>query len=288
MSFELVEADSAAMALYWHWTEGQHYVVKPEGATGGDCLTSLGNLSKNLRNIKAASSVAEQADSWRKKLEAKYVVSQNLDDDDKKDLSNASWEWHNKLLSVAQDLDKDQKTLESIEERVKRFEKSYEPLLENMKEFMTRVQTSTLNFVESSPTERSLEPILRGLLTNAGSAELMFAGYFDQYLLKDFQSLSSKPQIKFISPELTGSKQDQTNLDALKRLSAMGAEIRFHPMLHARMVLSPTEIIVGSADIKSDCLGGRRYDAGIWTNNPMLIRSGKTFFDKVWAESKKL
>ncbi len=59
-------------------------------------------------------------------------------------------------------------------------------------------------------------------------------------------------------------------------------------MMHARIILSTNEIIVGSADVKSDCLGGRRYDSAIWTNNPILVRSGKTFIDKVWNESKPL
>ena len=173
---------------------------------------------------------------------------------------------------------------------MKKVEKGVEPILENIKEYMSGVQSATLTFVESSPTVRSLEPTLRGLLNRQCmlGGELVLTGYFDQYLLKDFQAMSPKPEIKFISPELKKTTQDKINLDALERLSKMGAEVRFHPMLHARMVLSPTEIIVGSADVKSDCLGGRRYDAGIWSNNPILVRSGKVFFDKVWSESKPL
>lgn len=215
-------------------------------------------------------------------------MGDKLDESDAKELADASYKWFVKLFHIAQDVDKEQRTLELIEERIKKVEKSVEPVLGNVKEYISSVQSATMTFVESSPTERSLEPRLRGLLNRTNSGELVLTEYFDQYLLKDFKVMSPKPSIKFISPELTNSKQDKINLDALNRLSKMGAEVRFHPLLHARMVLSPTEIIVGSADIKSDCLGGRRYDAGIWSNNPVLVRSGKAFIDKVWSESKPL
>jgi hypothetical protein len=284
---EIVDAVYNIMAVYFYWTEGR-YAKKTAGERGGDCVQALGRISVNLKDIKAASYVVEQANMWRKKLEAKYTIGQLMDDDDCENLGDACWEWYNRLRSIGIDMDSNRNTLESIEERIKKFEKGFGPLVENMQGLMTKLQTSTINFVESSPTVRSLEPILRGLFKNAASGDLMLAGYFDQYLLKDFQAISARPLIRFISPELTASKQDQINLDALDRLSKMGAEVRFHPMLHARMALSATEIIVGSEDLKSDCLGGRRYDAGIWTNNPLIIRSGKAFFDKVWGESKKL
>ena len=68
----------------------------------------------------------------------------------------------------------------------------------------------------------------------------------------------------------------------------MGAEVRFHPMLHARVVCNSTEVIVGSSDIKSDCLGDRRFDAGVWSNNPVLVQGVNEFFQRVWSESKPL
>lgn len=41
---------------------------------------------------------------------------------------------------------------------------------------------------------------------------------------------------------------------------------------------------MGSGDIKSDCLGGRRFDAGIWSNHPDIIQSAVNFFKRVWDD----
>ena len=292
MVSNIVSAAWSIASLYFYFSEG-HSVKKKKGVVGADCMYSLANASGRLREIKEASSIIEEMDSLKKKFDKKYSIGEKLDKGDAKKLSNVSWKWYMKLISIAQEFDKEQKTLGLIEERMKNLQKSFagmrpERFLEGVKEYMSKIQSATLTFVESSPTERSLEPTLRGLLNRADSGELMLTGYFDQYLLKDFQAMSPTPSIKFISPELKNTKQDRTNLDALKRLQKMGAEIRFHPMLHARMILSPSEIIVGSADVKSDCLGGRRYDAGIWSNNPVLVQPGKVFVEKVWSESKPL
>lgn len=284
---ELANAFWQISALYYYGSMGQT-VKHEEGEKGWTCLWGVSELSRSLRKIKDVSSLVKEVDSWVEKLDKKYSAGIKLDDADQKKLNKASWKWYEKMLSIARRLDKERIPLELIAERIKDIEKGFEPVLERMQQYMTGIQNASLAFVESSPTERSLEPKLRGLLNTTNSGELMLTGYFDQYLLKVFQTLIPKPAIKFISPELTNSKSDKVNLDALKRLGKIGAEVRVHPMLHARMVLSPTEIIAGSADIKSDCLGGRRYDAAIWSNNPLLVRSGKAFFNKVWVESKPL
>jgi len=209
-------------------------------------------------------------------------------------LDKSLWSVHSKILRIAKQIDDEQRTFNNIEKTITdniktEFEKTRSELdqIKVLTEYVDKIQNSTFRFVESSPTERSLEPVLRGLLNRIISGELVITGYFDQYLLKDL-NFGSNVSVKYISPELTNSKQDKINLDALNRLRKRGTQVRFHPMLHARMVLSPNEIMVGSADIKSDCLGGRRYDSAIWTNNPVLINSGKIFIDKIWNESKPL
>jgi len=274
--------------VYYYYTEGHGFAKNPEGSKEADCLTSFTSISTMLNKVKGASAIVNDIDAWRKKIDEKYSVGQKLDAEDSKALTVASYNWYLGLSSLAPELDKEQKTLESIEERVKGVQDSVAPILGNLKEYVSSVQSATVGLVESSPMVRSLEPAVRGLLNKSSQGEIVLAGYFDQYLLTDFQSLNPKPSIRFISPELTNSKQDQVNLDALKRLLKIGAQVRFHPMLHARFVLSPTEAIVGSADIKSDCMGGRRYDLGIRSNNPSLVQSVKIFAEKVWDESKPL
>ena len=288
MISELCQSSFILGRIYFYFTEGKGYAKNPEDAKGEDCLTSLGRISNYLDKIKGTSEIVKTVVAWKKKIEDKYSVGQKLDASDCKELGDAAYEWYSSVVHLVLESDSEQKTLESIAEGVKKVQESVAPILDNVKGYISSFQSATLSLVESSPAVRTLEPAVRGLLNRSGSGEIILAGYFDQYLLTDFQSLNPKPLIKFISPELTNSKQDQINLDALQRLESIGAQVRFHPMLHARLVLSPTEIIVGSADIKSDCMGGRRYDLGMWSNSPALVQSGKVFVDKVWNESKPL
>lgn len=61
-------------------------------------------------------------------------------------------------------------------------------------------------------------------------------------------------------------------------------------MLHARIFCVPDKriLIVGSGDFQTDCFGGSRFDAGIWSNYPELIKSAIDFFNRVWEESNPL
>ena len=115
-------------------------------------------------------------------------------------------------------------------------------------------------------------------------------GYFAQALVDRLKIiLARQGKVKIISPELNLNRPaDRTNLDALKRMEKNGAEVKIHPMLHARIfyvdIRGRREVIIGSGDIKSDCLGGRRFDAGIWSNHPETISSTIGFFNKVWDD----
>jgi len=150
-------------------------------------------------------------------------------------------------------------------------------------------------FVESSPGNRTFGKEIEGVLSNilhgdTKDVEIFIMGYFDHDSLDKLKEvLAAKGKVRIIHPELTGSKQDQGNLDALRRVEKSGAEVRVHPMLHARIFYlsrdgQPWGVIVGSGDIKSDCLGGRRFDAGIWSNHPDVIQSAVNFFKRVWDD----
>jgi len=156
-------------------------------------------------------------------------------------------------------------------------------------------------FVESSPAQRTFGTMVEKICTNileSGSkrVEIYITGYFDQVLVDKLKRiLVQKGKVKIISPELSKSKADQTNLDALERMKKYGAEVRIHPMLHARIFYvsrdgHPWGAIIGSGDIKSDCFGGRHFDAGIWSNYPDIIESIIDFFNRIWEDegTKKL
>jgi len=187
--------------------------------------------------------------------------------------------------------------LDKIENRVEQTHKAINRLISTMEdETFIRPQ-----FVESSPTQRTFGKKVERVCENfsrGGSkgVEIYIAGYFDHQLIDKLKKiLKDGGKVKIISPELTKSKGDRTNLDALERMEKFGAEVRVHPMLHARIfyakwAVSPWGVIIGSGDIKSDCLGGRRFDAGIWSNYPAIIESTIDFFNRVWEDegAKKL
>jgi hypothetical protein len=151
------------------------------------------------------------------------------------------------------------------------------------------------SFVESSPAQRSFVTLVDRILDNIlqsgfKKAEMWIMGYFDQARIDKLKPILEKgTKVKIISPELNLSKsQDKSNLDALKRMKKYGAEVRIHPMLHARIFYierdGSSEVVIGSGDIKSDCLGGKRFDAGIRSNHPEIIADTIGFFSRVWND----
>ena len=117
--------------------------------------------------------------------------------------------------------------------------------------------------------------------------EFIYAmGYFDQVMLDKLIPMAK--QVKIISP--SKATQTKRNKDALKRMNKAGAEIRLHPMLHARIFCAPKRrfLIIGSGDVQTDCFGGSRFDAGVYSNNPDLIKDAMKFFDRVWEESNPI
>lgn len=186
----------------------------------------------------------------------------------------------------------------SIPEKLNKIEAKVEQTNRAIHRLISTLEDKTFlrpKFVESSPAQRTFGTMVDGICGNileSGSkrAEICITGYFDQYLVDKLkQILAREGKVKIISPELKNTKADKTNLDALKRMKGNGAEVRIHPMLHARIFYvsrdeQPWGVIIGSGDIKSDCFGGRRFDAGIWSNYPDIIKSTIDFFNRVWED----
>lgn len=91
--------------------------------------------------------------------------------------------------------------------------------------------------------------------------------------------LAQGGKVKIISPIGQLEKRvDKRNLDALRRMEENGAEVRIHRMLHARIFFIirdtlPWRVIIDSGDLKTYCFGGARFDAGIWSNHPDIMKS---------------
>lgn len=69
-------------------------------------------------------------------------------------------------------------------------------------------------------------------------------------------------------------------------LKQSGAEIRIHPMAHARMIVFDDIVaIISSADLDSEGLSNQRQ-AGIYTTDKVVVRDAIVFFDKLWEEAE--
>lgn len=122
--------------------------------------------------------------------------------------------------------------------------------------------------------------------------EICITGYFSETIRAELESIARNDyyHVRLISPEFSlGTPRDRKNLEALKKLSEAGAEIKFNNRLHARLLVARTHIsgllILGSFDFNTECIGKERYDAGIKTSHPDLIQSAIDFFEQVWNDS---
>ena len=127
---------------------------------------------------------------------------------------------------------------------------------------------------------------------------LCITGYFSETIRADLQKIPKRKtcRVRLISPEFSlGSNRDKKNLEALRKLADVGAEIKFNYRLHSRLLIAYNSypnhhprglLVIGSFDYNTECIGQERYDAGIKTRNPDLIKSAIEFFEQVWNDSE--
>jgi hypothetical protein len=168
----------------------------------------------------------------------KYQLDQKIDDADKAELEKWLFKCHHTIYDIATSLDNEPKTsVESKELKDSPFTmavnmagleakldavQSQTSQITLIKDYILKTQNPTvgLGFLESSPIKHDFDNRVRSLLQTA-SGQLVITGYFDHTLLTELSKMPLKPKIKFISPELPGSKQDLINVDALRRLKGM-------------------------------------------------------------------
>lgn len=126
--------------------------------------------------------------------------------------------------------------------------------------------------------------------------ELCITGYFSETIRSKLEKITGFCKVKLICPELSQSKRDLRNLEALQKLSRVGAEIKFHHRMHARFLVAHNPeapqfsglLVIGSFDFNTDGLSLERYDAGIKTRNPDLVKSALKLFEKIWNDSSSV
>jgi hypothetical protein len=132
---------------------------------------------------------------------------------------------------------------------------------------------------------------------------IYITGYFSEAGRKSLEGILniSGTNIRLICPYLDVKKtRDRKNLQALKKLAGAGAEIKVNERLHARFLVAYNPVsghssidywgllLIGSFDFNTECLGRERYDAGIKTRNPDLIKSAVKLFEQIWNEPESM
>ena len=128
----------------------------------------------------------------------------------------------------------------------------------------------------------------------SGFPEICITGYVSETIRDKIQYLMHrKPNVRLISQELPSklTKRDRRNLEVLEKLSKAGVKIKLNHRVHARLLIAynPSPIvqglaIIGSFDFNSECIGKERYDAGVITRHPDIVKSVVELFEQIWNE----
>ena len=123
---------------------------------------------------------------------------------------------------------------------------------------------------------------------------IFITGYFSETIREPLERIiKMKRNVRLICPEFpTKSRRDRRNLEALKKLAKAGAEIKINNRLHARFFVAHKPfiglLVIGSFDFNTECIGKERYDAGIKTTHPDLVKSAIKLFEQIWDEPESI
>ena len=132
-----------------------------------------------------------------------------------------------------------------------------------------------------------------------GWTEICVTGYFSETIRDALEKIIRMQgrKLKLISQEIDmNNKRDRKNLEVLRKLCSLGAEIKINSRLHARFLVAyhPEQsesrglLIIGSFDFNTECVGKERYDAGIRTGHPELVSSARRLFEEMWNDHESI
>ena len=125
--------------------------------------------------------------------------------------------------------------------------------------------------------------------------EVCITGYFSETIREALEEIVRIPRhrLRLICQEFDiKNLRDRKNLEVLKKLCKQGAEIKVNNRLHARFLVAYFSelpeirglLVIGSFDFNTECIGKERFDAGIKTTHPDLVKSAKKLFEEIWEE----
>ena len=133
--------------------------------------------------------------------------------------------------------------------------------------------------------------------------KICITGYFSEIIRKSLESIIKAPaySVRLICPHLYTKKlRDKKNLQVLRKLVNAGVEIKVNDRMHARFLVAYDQIknhphmeyrgllLIGSFDFNTECIGIERYDAGIITKHPDLVKSAVELFEQIWNEAESI
>lgn len=255
------------------------------GSIDGDLIRgTLLKISKNMKETGSSEfdQLIKDTEEMLKSLEG-YGNENSLSDLDGDRLENYAKKYRGVLLDYFKDYAEDPQ-----EEIAK--SKNIDSKLDYITSLLETTGSSS-EFIESSPEKRELRDRVFSMIQKLQKKEeICFTGYFDQELLDQLNIAIKEKQISIrIICQPPGKKnEDKRNLDALQRVIKKGGRVMLNPLIHARIVLCPKEILVGSADMKANSFGGGHYEASLFSDDPKILKKVRLFFEKIWEESQEM
>ena len=167
--------------------------------------------------------------------------------------------------------------------------------ISNLKMELNRVKLDLENvddyfeFLITSPNKVSsvLGEIRRCL--NGAKEEVLVCSPWITYLANEFKNFNKNVKIKVITNwRREDIKSGITDLDKLRVLDDLGADIRFNNDLHAKMlIIDSKEAIISSANFTRRGFQVN-YEAGVIIRKKTDVSQAVDFFNGVWEESKSL
>jgi hypothetical protein len=119
--------------------------------------------------------------------------------------------------------------------------------------------------------------------------EVLVCSPWINYLLDEFKNFKGGKNLRIIVKfKEEDIETGITDLDKLRVLKDLGAEIRYNDDLHAKMIIIDSNTaIISSANLTKRGLSVN-YEAGIIMRNRTDVREAVEFFEGVWKESKPL
>lgn len=119
--------------------------------------------------------------------------------------------------------------------------------------------------------------------------EVLVCSPWITYLLDEFKDMDKSVNVKVITNfRAEDIKSGITDLDKIRVLKDLGADLRYNNNLHAKMVLIDSEVAV----ISSANMTGRglriNYEAGVMVKDKKQLKKALEFFNGVWGESEPL